>query len=220
MLYSRKKIKSYSLFKNITFLSIFLVMFTSCGLFTYRSYESQMRLTDNFWVPNRDFPVVAGDTGRAYRSRRDIWKRTPRGKRSSYAYNLDLALKDQLIGLEDSLTEREYRYYLKYKDFLKSDSEKIYFLQLPNRREKINYIYSRGILTSDRQESSLMNRAVGQKELIQGMSKDDVIRSWGRPMRVDVAGNPTLQNERWAFMRRGQVHYVFFEEGRVQGWSQ
>ena len=51
------------------------------------------------------------------------------------------------------------------------------------------------------------------------MSKTEVQRIWGSPSRVDVAGNPKMENERWSFYHNGRVKTVFFESGRVEGWE-
>jgi outer membrane protein assembly factor BamE (lipoprotein component of BamABCDE complex) len=56
-------------------------------------------------------------------------------------------------------------------------------------------------------------------ELFVGMKKDDVVRNWGRPARIEVAGDPSYQNERWAFYFNGKTKNVYFENGKVQGWE-
>jgi hypothetical protein len=52
------------------------------------------------------------------------------------------------------------------------------------------------------------------------MSKDDVSSSWGKPMRRDVAGNPSQGNERWSYYRNGVLKYIYFAGGKVEGWSE
>ena len=51
------------------------------------------------------------------------------------------------------------------------------------------------------------------------MTKEDVISSWGRPDRVDIAGKPSYENERWVYRRDGAVKYIYFEAGKVGGWT-
>ena len=51
------------------------------------------------------------------------------------------------------------------------------------------------------------------------MSKVQVIDMWGRPARIEVAGNPSNENEKWAFYENGRVKFVYFEGGTVQGWQ-
>ena len=55
-------------------------------------------------------------------------------------------------------------------------------------------------------------------ELLLGMDKKTVMKKWGRPTRIDVAGNPTNENERWSFYYNGKVRQVYFEKGVVNGW--
>ena len=45
------------------------------------------------------------------------------------------------------------------------------------------------------------------------------MQNWGRPDRMDVAGDPKFQNERWAYQRDGVTNYIYFENGRVEGWN-
>ena len=54
--------------------------------------------------------------------------------------------------------------------------------------------------------------------LSMGMSKDEVMRRWGQPMRIEHAGNPRLENERWLYRVAGQDRQVYFASGRVDGW--
>lgn len=61
--------------------------------------------------------------------------------------------------------------------------------------------------------------AVQNEEIIVGMPKNAVERSWGYPVRVDVAGDPRFENERWAYNRHGTIQYVYFENGQVKGWA-
>ena len=63
------------------------------------------------------------------------------------------------------------------------------------------------------------SRAVKVNDISMGMSKDNIIGRWGQPSRVDIAGNPINQNERWSYYESGKVRQVFFEAGKVEGWS-
>jgi outer membrane protein assembly factor BamE (lipoprotein component of BamABCDE complex) len=51
------------------------------------------------------------------------------------------------------------------------------------------------------------------------MSKSDVMNHLGHPTRVEVAGNPSYENERWLYTRNGASNYVYFEAGHVEGWE-
>ena len=41
----------------------------------------------------------------------------------------------------------------------------------------------------------------------------------GKPMRVEIAGNPRYENERWLYRMNGASKYIYFESGQVQGWE-
>ena len=52
-----------------------------------------------------------------------------------------------------------------------------------------------------------------------GMNKNDVLESMGRPLQVEIAGNPRNENERWLYDLNGASKYIYFEAGEVQGWE-
>jgi hypothetical protein len=45
------------------------------------------------------------------------------------------------------------------------------------------------------------------------------MNTFGRPTRVEVAGNPSYENERWLYSVNGATKYIYFESGRVEGWE-
>ncbi len=51
------------------------------------------------------------------------------------------------------------------------------------------------------------------------MSKNDIVASLGKPARVEIAGNPSYENERWVYQFNGSSKYIYFESGVVQGWE-
>ena len=53
------------------------------------------------------------------------------------------------------------------------------------------------------------SRAVRVSDIHHGMTKLQVQDLWGSPTRVDVAGNPTNENERWSFYESGKVKQSF-----------
>jgi hypothetical protein len=56
-------------------------------------------------------------------------------------------------------------------------------------------------------------------EVAIGMRKPDVLDSLGKPLRVEIAGNPRHENERWLYRLNGAPKYIYFEAGEVQGWE-
>ena len=61
-------------------------------------------------------------------------------------------------------------------------------------------------------------REFNQKSIHLGMNKRDVLKYWGTPSRIDLAGDPGEENERWSFFKSNSIKHVYFEKGVVQGW--
>lgn len=192
----------------------------ACTLVPNRSYLAEMEDDDSaFFQPREDFPVVPGDTGRSWRTQKDWQRRTPASETSRMREREEVALENELAKLESAQSEGAANHYQQYRARLGSTSERIYFLQLKSKTEREEYLSSRGMLTDAAVMPFEHQWATQQGELLLGMSKDDVEESWGRPERVDVAGNPTYENERWMYRRDGAAKYIFFESGRVGGWT-
>lgn len=203
-------------------LSLILALpLVACTMVPNRSYLAQMEDNDDaFFQPREDFPVVPGDTGRSWRTDKDWKRRTPASETSRLRDREELSLENELAKLESAQTEGAANHYQQYRAKLGSTSERIYFLQLKSKAEREEYLSSRGF----RAEASAVlpfehHWAAQHGELLLGMTKTDVEESWGRPERVDVAGNPTYENERWMYRRDGAAKYIFFENGRVGGWN-
>jgi hypothetical protein len=210
----------------------FLLVLTGCaGMgMPNRTYIDQMdHETDGFFVAGQDFPVVSGDQSVEGRSRAEIGMRTPASARSKKAVTRYKSVREELVAKLNNLTEHELNDYNRAGEFLPTDSDKIYYLNLP-KHERLEYLMSRGYspeiskkYLQDKSEGKGMSffesRAVKVNDISMGMSKNNIISSWGQPNRVDVAGNPVNQNERWSYYESGKVRQVFFESGRVEGWS-
>jgi hypothetical protein len=59
-----------------------------------------------------------------------------------------------------------------------------------------------------------------------GMAKGDVRLIWGSPQRIQVAGGPLSENERWFYPSSTGIYggldstrIVYFERGQVTGWE-
>lgn len=189
-----------------------------------RSYLTQMDEEDEgFMVPGEDFPVVAGDSGQSFRSRRQILKRTPASSLEKDPYYQEVLLEDELEKLEEDQSDELKSHYRRYEHRLTSKSEKIYFLKLESKYDREDYLESKGINIDHNMGRSIASLnseyQSGNRELTQGMSKAEVRSYWGSPYSVEVAGNPKYENERWAYKRRGYIDYVYFESGKVDGWA-
>jgi hypothetical protein len=202
---------------------LLLGLLTSCsGLMPDRSYIAEMnRESDPYFVAGKDFPMVSGDSGEAFRSREEIKKRTPASERNQQKLKEDESLKLELEQKEADIPEENLGQYTKDKKYLPSESDKLYYLSL-SPRERGSYISSKKMDMQDdlgKRQDFIQNHSVHSKELYLGMDKTEVLQAWGKPVRVDVAGNPKNQNERWQFMEDGSVKQIYFESGKVQGWA-
>lgn len=207
------------------FVTVFILLssFVSCTAFmSGRSYLSEMENESDagFFTPNKDFPVMAGDNGRYWYTESERRARTPASEYDQLKERESNAIKEQRARLEASLPEEEQSLYSSVQNRLSTDSEKIYFLELPSR-DKRDYIEARGWgRSNDKLNTAWENRlATRQKEVMMGMTKDEVMETVGSPVKVEVAGNPQNQNERWMYVTDNQQKYIYFESGRVGGWG-
>lgn len=204
-------------------IAVSLALTTSCSVFMPdRSFIEEMnRESDPYLTAGKDFPVVGGDTGEAYRSKEEIQKRTPSSERSRKKLKEEESIKQELAQKEADIPEDYLEQYTKDKKYLPTDSDKLYYLSLA-MSERPNYI---NIKKQDMQEDQgkgqdfIQKHSIHSKELYLGMDKNQVVQAWGKPSRVEIAGNPKNQNERWSFMEDGSVKQIYFESGKVQGWA-
>ncbi len=202
-------------------LSSFLVLSVSCAQFqTGRTYLAEMEHDDSsFFTPREDFPIVAGDSGRDWMSEQVRRQRTPASKDAENEAGPRM-LKQELRTLESMQTEESLAFYDSQKHHLSSTSEKIFFLKLPAYERK-DYLINRGFLPAPKIGVSPAERslAVRKNDVLLGMKKDDVLESLGKPVRIEVAGNPRNENERWLYRLNGNQKFIYFESGQVQGWE-
>ncbi len=205
---------------KISLLLVLLTMVASCALTPQRSFLTEMEHDDSsLFEAGRDFPVVPGDTGRAWRGKKEWKKRIPASHTAQLREREKRSLEDDLKRLESKQSDGELAQYKKFRTQLGSTSERIYFLQIKGKKERDDYLASRGLIESEELMPGERFWATQSQEILVGMSKNDVEASWGRPERVDVAGNPHNENERWLYRRDGAGKYIYFEGGRVGGWS-
>lgn len=208
--------------KKIIFTLSLTLSICSCSVMTNRSYLAEMENDSDeaFFRPREDFQVVPGDTGRSWRTEKEIRSRTPASASQLMHKRENDSLENELARLESAQSEGAARHYQQYRKRLGNTSERIYFLQLANRAEREQYLNARGLLdTPEPRLAFEMGMAAEQSELLLNMTKEDVISSWGRPDRVDIAGKPSYENERWVYRRDGAVKYIYFEAGKVGGWT-
>ncbi|MCE3011791.1 MAG: DUF2845 domain-containing protein [Proteobacteria bacterium] len=195
-----------------------LTLITSCAFVPERSHLAEMEHDDStFFEPRKDFNVIPGDEGISWRTD-EVWRaRTPADETQLKSEREQRVLDNHLRKLESAQSEGALKHYEQIKPHLATTSERIYFLGLRGRVEREEYLSARGISADT---SPLVSRSIASQGILNlGMSKSDVQASWGEPIRVDFAGNPQLENERWVYNANGAAKYIYFESGRVGGWT-
>lgn len=74
-------------------------------------------------------------------------------------------------------------------------------------------------LSGDEREA---RRQAVSRDVVIGMTRSDVMSSWGEPVQREVAGNGSTGHERWTYGSRYSLQgarTVIFENGRVAGWN-
>jgi hypothetical protein len=206
-------------------LSTFLIalFLTGCAEFsTGRSYLTEMEQDDaHFFSPREDFPVMAGDSGQDWISESERKRRTPASHDDLLEDRTSQALKSELRQLEGLQSEESLELYNQHKHLLAGTSGKIYFLKLPPQDRK-DYLSSKGILSEKRLASETpFDRLTSRRnnDVYLGMNKNEVLASMGKPVKVEVAGNPRNENERWLYRFNSRSKFIYFESGRVEGWE-
>ncbi len=208
-------------FKKISCLTLLITSVSCTQMLSQRSYLTEMEHDDStFFNPRQDFPVVNGDTGRDYETASNRRARTPSSEQDIIEDQNKRFLRQELKHLEARQNEESAALYEKYKRHLSTTSERIYFLKLSSYERK-EYLSTRGFMNTERAlvEHPADRFGVRQSDLAAGMNKSDVVNGWGRPNRVEVAGNPSFENERWLYNVNGATKYIYFESGRVEGWE-
>lgn len=196
-------------------------LFTSCSQFqTGRSYLTEMEQDDSrYYNPQDDFPIVGGDADNYHNTEKDVRRRTPASEEDRANDLAARSLRSELKGLEQLQSKDSLDFYDQHKHQLVTTSEKIYYLKL-HPRERRDYLVTRGFIQEASEPLAFMNsRNHRRQDNLLGMRKNDVVSSLGKPARVEIAGNPRNENERWLYKMNGASKYIYFESGAVQGWE-
>ncbi|GAB4016103.1 MAG: hypothetical protein Fur0010_15690 [Bdellovibrio sp.] len=206
-----------------------LSMMSSCAFMENRTFITEMEHeTDGIFVPGRDFRMVPGDSGKAYRSSEDIMLRTPATEMKREQRDELKSMQSELARKEEKLQGYDRELYDSVSPYFESIEERLYYLSLSStdREQWVDYrqmSINKPVKTyrpSSRSIASIDPIGMSSdRQIYQGMTKQDVVSMWGRPARVDVAGDPRNQNERWSYYVNGAMQYVFFENGVVAGWN-
>ncbi len=135
--------------------------------------------------------------------------------------------RSDLQVLESGLrTESDTEYYKQAQPALKNDRDKREFLTQKGRSSQKRWLASRGVSETSLYDSNVQ-QAIDEGDVSLGMSKDAVLKSWGDPEAIEVAGNPDYGNERWVYTHyegstegyQKQERTLYFERGKVVGWE-
>jgi hypothetical protein len=163
-------------------LSVLLI--NSCaGLFPHRSYIEIMEDEQvDFFQPHDDFKVIPGDTGKAYRTNREIMRRTPATEAFAKERNFHKSLEHELRYHESLQNRTALKQYYMYRDQLGGVSEKLYFLKIPSITAREEYLRAKGLIQdADFYADYEFQEAEYRRELLVGMSKEQVIQMMGQP---------------------------------------
>lgn len=67
-----------------------------------------------------------------------------------------------------------------------------------------------------------VRRAIETRDVVLGMTRQDVLSSWGEPSQREVAGRNGSGHERWVYGSRYSLsgsRTIIFEGGKVAGWQ-
>ncbi len=123
-------------------------------------------------------------------------------------------------------SQKERLQYSKVLPWLKSDEEKVEFLEIPSIEGRQVWINQNKIWSRTKNLKDFSD-AMEAQDIALGMPADFVKKSWGEPENIEVSGNPVYKNERWKYLKqvstpqgyRQEKRFVYFEGGRVVGWE-
>lgn len=205
---------------------IVFAILSGCSFIPERSYSDLMQEENDFYIPDRDFVIAAGDTGERFESLQSTIARTPASlEENDESLPQELREKYQLERELASLEQRQppmfQEMYWLYKEQFGNDSERIYFLGLPSLRDREQYLSMRGLKSSEQKPkylSELISRE-DHREILTGMSAIQVRKLAGNPSYVEAVN--AEGTARWAYrLPNYRVRYIYFDQGAVKGWSE
>ena len=209
--------------KKIINLIVLLSIVSCAPISLNRSYVDEMQEHEDqgIFVAGKTFETVPGDSGDQSYQRDEMLKRTPFKEEDSPEWSEKQKIEKELKYKVSRLGETQKIWFKRNQHLFENDSQRLYFLSLDGkeREEYLASITSKIVKTSRRSPASFLRYSPrGTRAVAVGMAKSEVSKIWGNPHRVDVAGDPNYENERWTFYEGRQKRYVYFESGRVEGW--
>lgn len=202
------------------------LLLQSCALlYSERTFMDEMSQEDTrFFKPGVDFQTMPGDVVEQTETYTMINERTPMSEKQKEKFLQYNSIKLELMTKENKLNSEEYDEYKRNERFFANDSEKIYYLNLsPQEKKQYVSIFKREFSDEEKNSSTLgiiTNRNKDDDQsLTQGMNKNSILDKWGKPDRIDIAGNPRNENERWIYNINNKPKVIYLENGLVQGWE-
>lgn len=139
-----------------------------------------------------------------------------------------LRLRLQLKRIEQRLiTESERKQYYFYKPMLRSDAERIFFLNLNNMALREKYAKDKDLISKFHDFDDATLQLIEENDIGVGMNQQAVRESWGDPDSVEVAGSEMYGNQAWRYTKmissnegyKKETRIIYFESGRVVGWE-
>jgi hypothetical protein len=123
-------------------------------------------------------------------------------------------------------SDEEYDQYNRYKGSM-SAKERGEFLAMKDTSARRRWVQAKGIREDQNRFSRNIASVIEDGDITLGMPKEAVRESWGDPESIEVAGNPSLGNERWIYTRymssvegyQREERVIYFERGQVIGWE-
>ncbi len=210
--------------RSLIAFAISTIVLSSCGTLTRSSHSGYSSTTNDydtdFARENLDRNTMQNDEGA-----RELGYASSRSLTDPERHNLEEHM--ELARAEKTLTsKKEKEQYYKYKPMMRSDSERIKFIEIDSIEGRDRWLAGHGYLDAEKFSSDVQD-AIESEDIVVGMTAGAVKKSWGDPAMVEVAGNPLYGNERWKYSKhvstpdgyQAETKIIYFEGGRVAGWE-
>ncbi len=209
---------------SVIFFSTIVILTTACASLQ-RSGSSGYRSSTNDYDTDFNRDSLERNTIQKDETARELGYSSSRALTDQERNQLEQRM--QLEKVEKNLsTRKEKEQYYTYKTMMKSDAERMQFLDISSLEGKDRWLHSHGYLEREK-FSNDTQEAIDAEDVVVGMTEKAVRQSWGDPEMVEVAGNPLYGNARWKYTKHvsspdgylEEKKIIYFEGGRVAGWE-
>ncbi len=210
--------------KNLIFILISTIVLASCGTIQRSTHSGYSSITNNY---DTDFSrdKLERRDNKTEETARELGLSSNRAltdlERNSLADRLALSRAEKTIN-----SKKEKEQYYTYKPIMKSDVERLQFLEISNLEGRDRWLLSHGYLNGEKFAAETQ-AAIDAEDVVIGMTEKAVRHSWGDPEMIEVAGDPLYGNARWKYTKHvsssdgylSEKKIIYFEAGRVAGWE-